>query len=153
MKIARTLASAIAILVVCCAPVLAEEAEANDPDWNVSQHLESLEVPKHIGHPDFVSVSTYLDMFTAEHLKKYYGQDGKPLPGVKPKVGTLFLACRKVTIQQKQDRFIQIHRPIMKLLAEFYPEIMNIQREPDGGVRLSNITQVIREVDEREKNQ
>jgi hypothetical protein len=114
-----------------------------DKDWNVLLLLQSLDVPKHLGHDDFPMVPTYLDMFTEEHLRKYRMPDGRADPGIREKLVELLLACRKISVRKQQDYFVPIQSPIMRLTSEFFPEVSKLPTEPDGGVSLSNVIGVI----------
>jgi hypothetical protein len=102
-----------------------------------------LDVPKYLGHDDFPMVPTYLDMFTEEHLRKYRMPDGKADPGIREKLVELLLACRKISLRKQQDYFVRIQSPIMKLTSEFFPQVSKLPMEPDGGVRLSDVVEVI----------
>jgi hypothetical protein len=35
----------------------------------------------------------------------------------------------------------------MRLLAKFYPQVLELDREPSGGVRLSDVAEVIKDSD------
>ena len=127
---------------ICQAGADAKEGQA-DTDWNVLLLLQSLDVPKNLGHKDFPMVPTYLDMFTEEHLRKYRILDGRADPGIRDKLAELLLACRKISVRNQQDYFVRIQSPIMKLTSEFFPEVSKLPTEPDGGVRLSDVVEVI----------
>jgi hypothetical protein len=129
--------------------------ERYDPDMNVRKLLNSLDVPKYLGNEDktgFPMVPTYLDMFEEENLNKYYDSNGKALPEARIKLKTLFLACRAVSVRTKEDYFVRVQSPIMRLLAQLYPGVPRLDKEPDGGIRLSDIVKVIETEDaKREK--
>ena len=126
--------------------------KAYDPDRDVRKLLESLDVPKLLGHDgDFPMVPTYLDMFTTENLAKYYDNEGKAVPEAKVKLKRLFEASRRISIQKREDYFVEISSPLMQLLAQFYPDVRNLGREPGGGMRLSDIIKVI-DADDRAKS-
>jgi hypothetical protein len=62
---------------------------------------------------------------------------------IKDKLVELLLACRKISVRNQQDYFVPIQSPIMKLTSEFFPEVSKLPTEPDGGVRLSDVVDLI----------
>jgi hypothetical protein len=122
-----------------------------DEATNVQKCLETLAVPDLLGQPEvFPMVPTYLDMFTSENLAKYYDRNGNISSETKRRLRTLFLACRQISVRNREDYFVQLHRPIMKLMAKAYPKVLQLDTEPDGGVRLSGIATVIAANDQEE---